>query len=226
MILVYLRDLRLYYHKSWGDGDYLNWGDMKFWDSYLRIDTGGWESPQGTHSYPHPKCPLEFNQSLHTQRQCIRRVCTLLLLDLTQIPSLVRCWGFSSDLPHLILNSETTHSLFPILGNPSFIAHAVFTCSMHAPHMCTLIHSHIWEFSYSFKPFLYTITFNSELSILLLTVTLFSLAHEMKPCTIIGWILFCVLHWLPINQYKSPSSSHDHTLANTLYLMLLTIALL
>ena len=123
----------------------------------------------------------------------------------------MRCWGFSSDLPQLILNSKNTHSLFPILGNPSFIAHEVFTCSMHAHHMCTLIHSHIWEFSYSFKPFLYTITFNPELSILLLTATLFSLVHKMKPCTIIGWILFCVLYWLPTNQYKSPSSSHDHT---------------
>ena len=33
----------------WGEGDCLNWGDMRFWDSsILGIDGGGRKSPQWT----------------------------------------------------------------------------------------------------------------------------------------------------------------------------------
>ena len=78
------------------------------------------------------------------------------------------------------------------------------SCSPHAPSF----HKHIWKSPLSCK--------THSLQLILRVshpnlATLLSLAYEMKPCIIIGWLLFCVLHCLPNIQYISPSSPHDCT---------------
>ena len=78
------------------------------------------------------------------------------------------------------------------------------SCSPHAPSF----HKHIWKSSLSFKPHSLQLILRVSHPYL---ATLLSLAYEMKLCIIIGWLLYCVLCYLPTIQYISPSSSHDCT---------------